>query len=78
MKAQLALNCAAIRTNGRCNWLTVDKCPGQAKCKFFKTEQQKFEGEQHSCNLIKALGDDKAKYYSVKYYNGEAPWEGAK
>lgn len=76
MKAQPALNCAAIRIDNKCNWLTVDKCPGQANCKFFKTKKQKVEAEQNAAALVAELDPKEARYYSIKYYNGEAPREG--
>lgn len=66
--------CFAMRRNGKCNALNVDRCPNYASCPFYKPS---WKAERDTARLnqkLCALPMDEQQRIADKYHNGKMPW----
>ena len=66
---------AEIAFRGKCAVLTVGKCPGHDKCRFFKTEEQVKHDREKCFARFQQLPFEQQIYIAKTYYGGHLPWD---
>lgn len=66
---------AEMAYRGKCAVLTVGRCPGHNKCRFFKTEEQVKQDKEKCFERFQQLPFEQQIHISKTYYGGRLPWE---
>ncbi len=65
-------DCAGLRENGSCRWLSVGPCVGEG-CAYYR----KKSGEEGARRRLSSLGLETQEHIAQKYYSGARPWADA-
>ena len=67
--------CFALKHNGACKALEMERCPNYASCQFYKPVWMHERDRDRAYGRINSLPEERQAEIAHKYYGDRMPWK---